>query len=355
MALLRAFVIMSLSVLMAGQCIAETDPLSVEASVDRRIVAIGDTFNLHLDLDWQGGTEVKPLPVVDRIGNFIIRDIRESLASRSDGRLTKRISMLLTIFETGRQTIPAVDVFYLGPDGATKTASTVPIDIEVESVLPADAGDIRDIKEPIEVPRRWKELLLSYLLLVGLVAGTAVSVLLSVRRRQEIEVFLLKVWLRATAPLRRLIAYILGLLGLIKRARAVPAYDVQVTEPDLIPEEAALKELERIEALGLRAQGMIKDYYTLISETVRRYLERKYGILAMESPVSYTLRAIAEMNISREAYGAIAGVLEEADLVKFARFMPSEELVDSLAGRARRIIVITGRPAALTESERGLQ
>jgi hypothetical protein len=355
MALLRAFVIVSLSVLMAGQCIAEGDPLRVGGSVDRRVVAIGDTFSFHLDLDWQEGAEVKPLPVVDRIGNFIIRDIREGLATKSEGRLTKHISMLLTVFETGQQTIPAVDVFYLGPDGATKTASTAPIDIEVESVLPADASDIRDIKEPIEVPRRWKELALSYLLLVGLVAGTAVSVLFSLKRRQEIEVFLLKVWLRVTAPVRRLIDYILGLLGLIKRTSAVPAYDVEVTEPDLIPEEAALKELERIEALGLKAQGMIKDYYTLISETVRRYLERKYGMLAMESPVSYTLRAIAEMNISREASGAIADVLEEADLVKFAKFMPSQDLVDSLAGRARRIVVLTGRLAALTESGRGLQ
>jgi hypothetical protein len=75
----------------------------------------------------------------------------------------------------------------------------------------------------------------------------------------------------------------------------------------------------------------------------------------MESPVSYTLHAIAEMNISREASGAIADVLEEADLVKFAKFMPSQDLVDSLAGRARRIVVLTGRLAALTESGRGLQ
>ena len=345
MALLRTLLILSLAVLALGECRAET-PLTVETSVDSRTVAIGDTFSVHIDLEWQEGIEVKPLAITDRVGGFIVRDIRESLTSEADGRFERRISMLLTVFETGVQTIPAIDIFYLGSDGSTHKARTETIDIEVESILPDDAGDIRDIKNPIEVPRRWKDLLLSYLLLIGLVAGTAASVLLSVKRRQEIEAILLRMWCKVTAPVRRLIRYLLGLLGLIKRTGEAGAYDIEVTEPDLIPEEAALKELERIEALGLKSQGMIKDYYTLISETVRRYLERKYSILAMESPVSYTLGAISELGISGEAYDTVRSVLEEADLVKFARFAPGEDAVDSLIGRARRVIALTGRPVA---------
>lgn len=343
MALLRAFLILSLSVLATGAYSAES-PLTVETGVDRRTVAIGDTFNVHIDLEWQEGIEVKPLPITDRVGKFIVRDIRESLTAKAGGRLKRRISMLLTVFETGAQTIPAIDILYLGSDGSTHRARTEPVDVEVGSILPADAGEIRDIKNPIEVPRRWKDLLLSYLLVIGLVAGTAASVLLSVRRKQEIEAILLRVWRKVTAPVRRLVQYLLGLLGLIKRTGEARPYDIEVTEPDLIPEEAALKEIERIEALGLRSQGMIKDYYTLISETVRRYLERKYGVLAMESPVSHTLGAISEMGISGEAYDTLQSLLEEADLVKFARFTPTEDTVDSLIGRARRVIMLTSTP-----------
>jgi hypothetical protein len=345
MAVLRFFLILSLSVLASGAYSAE-NPLTVETRISSRTVAIGDTFDVHIDLEWQEGIEVKPLPITDRIGNFIVRDIRDGLTSKAGDRLKRRISLLLTVFETGAQTIPAIDIFYLGSDGSTHKARSEPIDIEVESILPADAGDIRDIKNPIEVPKRWKDLLLSYLLLIGLVAGTAVSVLLSVKRKQEMEAILLRIWRKVTAPVRRLIQYLLGLLGLIKRTGEVRAYNIEVTEPDLVPEEAALKELERIEALGLRSQGMIKDYYTLISETVRRYLERKYSVLAMESPVSYTLGAISETGISGEAYDTVQSVLEEADLVKFARFTPTEDMVDSLIGRARRVVMLTGTPVA---------
>jgi hypothetical protein len=342
MALLRVLVICLSVILAAGQCVTGAEDLVVETGVDRRIVAIGDTFSLHLDLDWQEGVEVKPLPVIDRIGGFVVRDIRESLISRSAQRLKRRISLLLTVFETGSHTIPPLDLFYLTSDGSTHSVSTLPLEIQVESVLPEDAQDIRDIRGPLTVRKRWKDIVLSYLLLVGLAAGTAASILVSVKRKQEIEMMLLRIWRRVTTPLRRLFEYLLTLLGLIRRP-AGAAYNIEVTEPDLVPEEAALKELDRIEALELSAQGLTKDLYTLVSETVRRYVERKYGVLAMESPVSHTLDSIDACGVAGEGYETTRDVLEEADLVKFARFVPPQALVDSLIGRARRIVMLTAR------------
>jgi hypothetical protein len=326
----------------------EDVPLSAEAGVDSRLIAIGDTFSLHLDLQWQDGVEVKPLAIVDRIGNFVVRDLRRGLTTRQGDRLARRVSMLLTVFETGRQTIPEISVIYIGTDGTTGRVETAPIDIEVESILADGAVDIRDIKDPITVPRRWKDLILSYALLVGLAAGTAVSVLLSVKRKHEIETLLHRLWLKVIDPLRRLAVYLLTLLGLLKAGKQTPAYDVEVTEPHLVPEEAALKELQRIEALGLVKHGMTKDFYTLVSETVRRYLERKYGILAMESPTSFTLGVISEMDIPAQGNDLISEVLEEADLVKFAKSRPSDEAVNSLLDRARRIVRLTGSAVAVS-------
>ena len=346
MAILRLPLILSVVVALGWASIAAGGPLSVDASVDRRTIAVGDTFNLRLDLSWQEGVDIKPLAIGDKLGGFVVRDVREGVASRVGERFTRRISLLLTVFEVGPETVPPVTVVYLTPEGETLHAESSPLEIEVASVLEDDAADIRDIKGPISVPKRWKDLLLSYALLVGLAAGTAVSVLLSVKRKHEIESVLRRIWVRVTEPIKMLILSLLAALGLVRRRKSAPSLDVTVTEPDLVPEEAALKELLRIVALGLVERGMVKDYYTLVSETVRRYLERKFGVLAMESPTSYTLKALSEIGIVPEGYDAVKDVLEEGDLVKFAKLVPTEESVGSLLGRAREVVRLTSCPSA---------
>jgi hypothetical protein len=168
MAVLRVCLLIVLLLAPGGTYAAGEEPLSVEAGVKRRTVAVGDTFNLHLDLDWEDGVDIKPLAIGDRLGGFVVRDVREGVASRVGERFTRRISLLLTTFELGTQTVPPVAVVYLTPDGETLKAETLPVEIAVASILPDDAGEIRDIKDPIAVPRRWKDLILSYALLVGL-------------------------------------------------------------------------------------------------------------------------------------------------------------------------------------------
>jgi hypothetical protein len=347
MALLRVCLLLVLLLGAGGAHAAGEVPLSVEAGVERRTVAVGDTFNLHLDLDWEDGVDIKPLAIGDRLGGFVVRDVREGVASRVGERFTRRISLLLTVFELGPMTVPPVTVVYLAPDGETLKAETSPVEIEVASILPDDAGEIRDIKDPIAVPRRWKDLILSYALLVGLAAGTAVSVLLSVKRKHEIQAALRTVWVRITGPLVKLFLSLLRLLGLARRGGAALDLDIEVTEPHLVPEDAALKELKRIEALGLIERGMIKDYYTLVSEIVRRYLERKFQVLAMESPTSYTLGALFEIEVAPEGIDAIRDVLEEGDLVKFAKLNPAGEAVASLLTRAREVVKLTGSPVGV--------
>jgi hypothetical protein len=351
MALLRIAFILSIVVLAVGDVCADEPSFRVTASVNRRTVAVGDTFRLNLDLDWKEGVDVKPLPLGDKVGNFTIRDLSYGLASPEGNRFTRRVSLLLTVFETGEQTVPAVPIIFIDEEGSPKNAETSAIDISVVSVLPEDAAEIRDIKAPISVPRRWKDLILSYSLLIGLAAGAAASVLLSVMRRDQIEALIARVWHRITRPVRRLFIWLLVTLGLLRRGRE-PAFDVRVTEPGLIPEEAALKELARIEALELLERGMIKEHYTLVSETVRRYLERKYGVLAMESPTSYTLLALSRIELPAEGMGLVGEVLEEGDMVKFAKFVPDVDSVNSIAERARRIVRLTGRsPVPLQATE----
>lgn len=324
---------------------ASAEPLSVMTDVDKRIIAIGDTVSLNLDLEWESGVELKPVATRETLGNFIVRDIRQGVVQPAGDSFRRRVSILLTIFETGQHTIPSVPVLFTGADGTVGRIETEPVDIVVESVLADGSEDIRDIKPPLRVKKRWKEIILSYALLLGLAGAAATSVLVSVRKRSEIEAAARKIWEKVTRPLVALVAWLFALLSR-RRAAEPGTYDIEVTAPDIPPEQAALAELARIEALGLMEQGLIKDLYTLVSEVLRRYTERKYGVLAMELPTSYIMRAIADRGIMSSCYGEVREVLEECDLVKFAKYIPPRETAMTIIPRTREIVRTTSETGA---------
>ncbi len=282
-----------------------------------------------------------------------MRDITYGSTVADDGLSRRRTSLLLAVFKIGDLTLPPVTVVYMDENGNAGMAETPPISIEVESVLQEDAADIKDIKRPIEVPRRWKDLILSWVLLVGLGVAAATSVLVSVKRREDVEAIVRKFWVRVTGPVVRLVRWLLRRLSLIGRDEyGAPAFDARVAEPYLTPEQAAMKEFTRIEALGLAEQGRIKQHYTLVSETVRRYLERRFRVLAMESPSSSTVAEIRRKEATPEALGLIRSVLDETDLVKFAKFLPDGDAAGSLIDRGRQLVRMTGsRPSGQTVVE----
>jgi hypothetical protein len=71
---------------------------------------------------------------------------------------------------------------------------------------------------------------------------------------------------------------------------------------------------------------MIKEYYTRLTEIVRIYIERKFGVMAMEQTSNETLNELRSGN--RTVPGHIEYLSEcllLADLVKFARARPGDE------------------------------
>lgn len=83
----------------------------------------------------------------------------------------------------------------------------------------------------------------------------------------------------------------------------------------------AFRELERIRAEKLWQSGHEKEYYTDLSIALRSYIEGRFGVLAMEQTSDEILAGIKE-HISKEDYKDLEGVLQLADLVKFAKMRP---------------------------------
>jgi hypothetical protein len=184
-----------------------------------------------------------------------------------------------------------------------------------------------------------------------LALAASASVLVSVKRREDLERGLRRLWQRLSAPFIWLVRLLLMRLRLIGRDEyGAPAFDAGVAEPYLTPEEAALREFDRIDAMNLPEQGRAVELSTLVSEAVRRYLERRYRILAMESPISYTIEAIRTREVPSGTLGLIQELLEETDLVKFARFRPEEEAARTLTDRGRQMVREAGSRAPAVSS-----
>ena len=85
----------------------------------------------------------------------------------------------------------------------------------------------------------------------------------------------------------------------------------------------AFRELDRLKEEKLWEKGEVKAFYTRLTEITRHYMERQYGIPAMERTTEEILEAFRRANMEDNLLDEmLKDLLELADLVKFAKEDP---------------------------------
>ena len=85
----------------------------------------------------------------------------------------------------------------------------------------------------------------------------------------------------------------------------------------------AFRELDRLKEEKIWNRGMVKEYYTRLTEITRKYIERQFDIPAMESTTEEILDAFKRANLDDNLLNEmLKELLELADLVKFAKEDP---------------------------------
>ncbi len=85
----------------------------------------------------------------------------------------------------------------------------------------------------------------------------------------------------------------------------------------------AFRELDRLKEQKLWERGEVKQYYTRLTDITRNYIEKQYGIPAMERTTDEILQAFRRVNTDDGILDEmLSGLLQLADLVKFAREDP---------------------------------
>lgn len=87
----------------------------------------------------------------------------------------------------------------------------------------------------------------------------------------------------------------------------------------LLPHQKAMKEIEVIKAEKMVTSENQKEYYTKLTDTLRKYIEERYGFRAMEMTSSEIIDRLTESQ-DHQALNELRMLFQTADLVKFAKY-----------------------------------
>ena len=286
--------------------IVAVDPVTVTAIATPKDVTIGEPIRYVVEVSAAPDTELVIPVLAGQIGDFTITDFGEQPPQKRNDRIVATRWYTLTIFETGDQIVPAPKVHYRIPGEDLQEATGNEVLVGVQSLLAREpkAADIRDIKPPEEVPFDWRP--------YGMVGAGVVA----------------------------LAAVLAALFYLLNRPRR------QYVVPPRPPHEVALAALNRLRTRHLTEEGQFDRFYVELSAIIRRYLEDRFELRAPEMTTEEFLSVAArDARLNPTHRRLLAAFLSEADLVKFARHLPTLRDSEAAYDAARRFIDDT-KPAA---------
>lgn len=87
----------------------------------------------------------------------------------------------------------------------------------------------------------------------------------------------------------------------------------------LLPHQKAMKEIEELKADRTATTENVKEYYTKLTDTLRKYIEERFGFNAMEMTSSEIIQRLRGEQ-DQQKIDELKMLFETADLVKFAKY-----------------------------------
>ena len=301
---------------------AQEGSISIDSKVDKSTITIGGLITYSIIVTHDAGVQVELPELGANLGAFEIRDytVHEPLTENS--KSVEQFDYIISTFDVGEFEIPPLSYYYSFPPDSTKhELKTRKLKILVESLRPSEEGDIRDIKAPLVLPKDYRKWI------IWGSSGFASMLLAGV---------LFYIW---------------------RRKRAGKGLLPEKIEPPRPPHEIALEELTALKDSSLLQEGKVKEFYIRISEVIRRYVEGRYFIVAMEL-TSFELREnLKRSEIPAEEIAMFYEFLSTCDLVKFAKYKPSSAKNSANLNKAFEIVertkLVYEEPEKTGESPKG--
>jgi len=273
-------------------------PITARVEADKKIVSIGDKIKYVIIIEKDKDVEIEPFVFGQNLGNFAIKDF----GSKQNRLFNKeRISQwyILDTYITGKAIIPKVVIKYRkNKDKDWSQIEVGEISIEVKSILDKAGANIqmRDIKGPLGLPSAIGKFLIPIGLLILIISGFLVWYFLKKNQKEQYQ------------PKK-------------------PAHEI------------AYEQLEALKVKDYIGKGLIKEYYTEVSDIIRHYLESRFKLKASEMTTEEFLVSVRDASdLASEHKNLLKEFLLCCDLVKFAKYTPSANEVNSIFYSAKHFI-----------------
>ena len=258
----------------------------VRATIDSTRILIGQQINYTIEALANDGEAV----IFPEGQTFSPLEVLESYAIDTASSTSARMKLIkrygLTHFDSGRYVIPKQKVII-----GTRTVETDTFLIEVNNVILDTVNQgLYDIKPIIDLPRDYSNWWKYLLWIIPVVAAISLFLWWLLRRN--------------------------------KKQKEAEQY--------IPPFEQAMATLTELDGKNLIAQARYKEYYSVLTDAVRRYYEEKVYDRSMESTTDELItrlemeRDSGHIDFSKHTIASIKDIFKRADLVKFARVNPPE-------------------------------
>jgi len=111
---------------------------------------------------------------------------------------------------------------------------------------------------------------------------------------------------------------------ILRKKYGLPGENAKSDLPLLPPHVVAIMELDRLKSEKIWKKGKNKEYYTALSDILRKYIQRRFQINALEMTTDEILTLFKRDKNAQSVYQNLRQILQLADLVKFAKIQPIE-------------------------------
>jgi len=275
--------------------------VNARARVDSTNYFVGDVITVHLDVTHPKGASLK-IAVGDSLDGFSVLD-RSQFAP--NGETSSTASVSVAKYDSGAAVLPPLELLYSLPgDSAMHRASSNPLILTIHTLAVDTSQAYKDLKPPLSIPLTLAE--------IGLYLGIVVLA-------AAIVYFGYRYW----------------------KKRKQNVTGEEYIPPPRPAHTIALEELAILKEKRLWQQGLIKQYYSEVSEIARRYIENRFRLMALEQTTDEIMYGLKRLKIKPTVCGKAETLLQLSDLVKFAKYQPGLSEHEQILSMAYDIVEST--------------
>lgn len=259
--------------------------VQVESTIDSIQILIGEQAHVTLNVSMKKGLKLE-MPQFKRTeyvtpGVEFVSDTQADTSELDNNMIKVSKIYTLTSFDENLYYLPEMTVKVDGKPYKTKSLALKVLTVPVDTLHPEQFFPPKDVQNN---PFQWAEWRVPFWLSLLLIAMMFCALYL--RKR-----------LKDNKP-------IIVKIKIIKK---------------VLPHQKAMKEIERLKEEHMTSSENNKEYYTRLTDTLRKYIEERFGFNAMEMTSSEIIDRLNSVD-DRKMIDELKELFTTADLVKFAKY-----------------------------------